>query len=247
MLTSERGLVTATSSDFPQLFALAPNPDQADYLPPNASDELKAAFRKRKLADHWIAVRSHPAYLWMNDRVEFWQAWEFFQRKKALTRAVALRTDEADFRFVACVAFGLMTFAQQSDPANRRRLPSKREAESTIRHIKGLLEAELHLLKLSPTMVQELDVLERQLQETLKRRKEKEDATYAHRRFVQALTWQFLNEFGQTFHVGVRELCGLIDYFPGETTLQETISEVRLRRQRLRLAEAISRTPVKKA
>jgi hypothetical protein len=157
-----------------------------------------------------------------------------FQRKRKFANASpTLRGDLALFHFINTISLALMIYTNERDPAKRRRLPDKRTARRALNCISFLSHADFGYLANRKQMEDALGGVRRALEETLGTRKVKEGAHYAERRFVQALTWHFLSMFEQTLHLGIRELCGLIGYFPGDTTLQDVIKEVKVRQRRV--------------
>ena len=222
MLTSERGLAMATSLYPTQNYGI-PCPAHGYDAPP----EDIAKFKLLRLAEHWKAVLQAPAYKWLSNRQEFGKAWKIYTGKKAARNASAFRRPEADFQFVFPIAWGLMLFVAQSDPAKRRRLPDKRVATSAIGYARKLLDADLGYLKLETSTQKSLEALISQLAQAQSIRKTSENDSYAQRAFVSALVWFYLKDFGETLFSVVHELCGLVDYQVTEVGLRGQISEIK--------------------
>jgi hypothetical protein len=206
-----------------------------DNLPQlyKATSEQIANFRLSMLDAQWQKVQSDSAYKWLTRQDNFNAAWALFERKRKYRNATAKVKDKtAPFRFLYSVSWALMIYIEQSDPKKRRRLPNNRTAQRALNSIRFIRKCDLGYLTSSQKTKEalgELGRLEILLESAIKKRQTKHDKYYPERRFVQAVTWHFLSSFDQTLQLAVQELCGLINYHPAGTTLQEIIKEVRAR------------------
>ena len=140
-LTSEPGLAAA--------FNPIPGPLFTEILPPlllaqGVSAEEAAEFKARRLSEQWKKIRAVPAYRWLNRHESFREAKEIFLHKQKYRNAnAALKSDVAELYFVGIVTFATMMFLEQSNPANRRRLPKKPIARRGLNCIRFLSHADL--------------------------------------------------------------------------------------------------------
>ena len=199
----------------------------------SATPTQTADIRRRMLDAQWQKVLSDPYFKWLASHASFKAAHKIFERKRKYRNATAsIKDNLAPFRFLYVVSLALMVYTDQCNPSRRRRLPNNRTAQRALNCIRFLYSCDLGYLTTRAKMEKALGHLELVLEASIKKRQTKQDRHYASRCFVQCLVYHFLSRFGQTLHLAVRELCGLIDYHPGDTTLEDTIKEVKGRQRR---------------